>query len=211
MPHPRDAEPTSPPGARAPIEAGAGVLVYPRKDREAAIRSWLLAAAQNVEEARTQWRESGMALLRVGGLFGAVRISTGLVRAASATDNGREIDAFLAEALHGGPVFMDRYAQWYYALVPVSTGQRREWLTTRRDPDAHFLGSGCFLGVPRPEDTEPQKGVRSYWCVPMDGPGTLTIPDAVSRLLALARFRLAKAEREAGECEGDPPPMPGTA
>jgi hypothetical protein len=173
------------------------VLVHSRQDREIAVRTWLLVAALDVSEATTQWQESGIALLRCGGIFGAVRISANLVRAAAGTDNTREIDAFLAEGLQGGPVFMDLCAQRYYVLVPVSTGQRYEW-TSRRDPETEFLGRGCFLGVPRLEATEP-KDVRSYWCVPMDGPGTLTVPDAVSQLLAVARFRRAQAEREADE------------
>jgi hypothetical protein len=180
---------------RAPVEAGTGVLVHSRQDREAAVRTWLLVAAQDVKEARTQWRECGLALLRCGGIFGAVRISAGLVRTAAGTDNTQEIDAFLAETLQGGPVFMDRYAGTYYVLVPASTGQRPEW-TSRRDPEAEFLGRDCFLGVPRPETTEPE-GVRSYWCVPMDGPGAVAGPDEVFRLLAFARHRRAQAEADA--------------
>lgn len=183
--------------ARAPVQTGAGVLVHSRQDREVAVGTWLLAAAQDMNQARTQWQESGIALLRCGGLFGAIRISADLVRTAAGTDNSRKIDAFLAEALQGGPVFVDLYAQRYYVLVPVSAGRRYEW-AVRRDPEAEFLGRGCFLGVPRPDRTEPE-GVRSYWCVPMDGPGDLAVPDAVSQLLAVARFRRAKAESEADE------------
>ncbi|MGW0826657.1 hypothetical protein [Streptomyces sp. NPDC002845] len=189
----RDAGSTSPPEARAPVEAGAGVLVHSRKDREIAVGTWLLAAVQDMKQARTEWQESGIALLRCGGLFGAIRVSADLVRAAAGTDNTREIDAFLAEALLGGPVFLDLYAQRYYVLVPVSAGKQDTW-AARRDPEVEFLGRGCFLGVPRPDSTEPE-GVRSYWCVPMDGPGNLAVPDAVSQLLAVARFRRAKAER----------------
>lgn len=73
-------------------------------------------------------------------------------------------------------MFVDLYAQRYYVLVPVSAGRRYEW-AVRRDPE----------------------GVRSCWCVPMDGPGALAVPDAVSQLLAVARFRRAKAESEADE------------
>ncbi|MEV0642976.1 hypothetical protein AB0I77_50375 [Streptomyces sp. NPDC050619] len=96
------------------------------------------------------------------------RISAGLVRVAAGTDNSEKIDAFLTEVSQGGPVFMDRYTGRYYVLVPASTGQRREW-TSRRDPEAEFLGRGCFLGVPRTDATMPER-VRSYWCVPMDVP-----------------------------------------
>ncbi|MGW0824585.1 hypothetical protein [Streptomyces sp. NPDC002845] len=182
---------------RTPVEAGAGVLVHSRQDREVAVRSWLLTAAQDARQARTQWQESGMALLRCGGLFGAIRISGDLVRTVAGTDSSKKIDAFLADALQGGPVFLDLYAQRYYVLVPVSAGQRYEW-AARRGPEAEFLGRGCFLGVPRPECTEPE-GVRSYWCVPMDGPGDLAVPDAVFQLLAAARFQRAKVEWDADE------------
>ncbi len=180
---------------RGPAEAGAGALVHSRKDRELAVGTWLLAAAQDIKLARIQWQESGIALLRCGGLFGAIRLSADLVRAAAGTDNTQKIDAFLAEALHGGPVFIDLYAQRYYVLVPVSAGQLPGW-AARRDLEAEFLGRGCFLGVPRPENTEPE-GVRSYWCVPMNGPGNLTGSHAVAQLLAVARFRRAQAEGEA--------------
>ncbi len=182
---------------RVPGEAGPGVLVHSRRDRELAVATWLLTAAQDIKQARIQWQESGIALLRCGGPFGAVRISGELVRAAAGTGNTAKIDAFLAEALHGGPVFMDLYAQRYYVLVPVSAGQLPGW-AARRDPEAEFLGQGCFLGVPRPENTQPE-GVRSYWCVPMDSPGNLASPHAVAQLLAVARFRRAQAAGEADE------------
>lgn len=194
MPHPSDTESVSPHEAQTAIEAGPGVLVHSRKDREFAAGTWLLAAAPDMNEAREAWKErNGIALLRCGGLFGAIRLSTDLVRAAAATQNTAQVDAFLAEALHGAPVFMDRFAQWYYVLVPVSTGQRREWKASRLAPHAEFLGGNCFLGVPRPDASEPE-GVRSYWCVPMDGPGDLAVPDMVSQLVAVGRFRQAAAD-----------------
>jgi len=180
--------------AAAPVEAGAVAIVHSRQDREAAVRTWLLVAAQDAKEAQTQWRESGTALLRCGGVFGAIRISAALVRAAAGTDNTRTIDTFLTEALQGGPVFMDQYAGRYYVLVPASTGQRPVW-TSHRGPEAEFLGRDCFLGVPRPETTEPE-GVRSYWCVPMDGPGALADPGEVFRLLSSARHRRTQEERD---------------
>lgn len=204
MPHPRDSESASALDVRTPVEAGAGVLVHSRKDREFAVGTWLLAAALDGREARAAWeRRNGIALLRCGGLFGAVRLSTGLVRAAAGTENTSEVDGFLAEALHGAPVFMDQFAQWYYVLVPVSTGQRREWRTACLAPEAEFLGSNTFLGVPRPDAIEAE-GVRSYWCVSMDGPGDLAVPDVVSQLVVVGRFRQVAAEQEAEK----PPPAP---
>ncbi|EKX64432.1 hypothetical protein [Streptomyces ipomoeae] len=186
------------------------MLVRTWEDRDAAVRSFLLAAAFEPGKAPEQWAGKGLALLRCGGLLGAVRISTGLVRAAAGTDNPREVDAFLAEALPGGPVFVDRHAQWYYVLVPAGTGRRVEWATrSRHGLGAEFLGMGSYLGVPRPEATDPE-GERSYWCVPMDRPGALADPDAVSRFLALARRRHAQAKNEAESHENDPPHTPGT-
>jgi hypothetical protein len=186
------------------------VLVRTWEDRDAAVRSFLLAAAFEPGKAPEQWAGKGLALLRCGGLLGAVRISTGLVRAAAGTDNPREVDAFLAEALPGGPVFVDRHAQWYYVLVPAGTGRRVEWATrSRHGLGAEFLGMGSYLGVPRPEATDPE-GERSYWCVPMDRPGALADPDAVLRFLALAQRRHAQAKNEAESHENDPPHTPGT-
>ncbi|ELP61488.1 hypothetical protein STRTUCAR8_03670 [Streptomyces turgidiscabies Car8] len=179
------------------MEAAADVLVHSRKDREFAASTWLLAAALDMREARAAWeKRNGIALLRCGGIFGAVRLSTDLVRAAAATENTAEVDAFLAQVLHGAPVFTDQFSQWYYVLVPVSTGRRQEWETARLAPKAEFLGSNTFLGVPRPDVTEPE-GVRSYWCVPMDGPGALAVPDRVSQLVAVARFRQAATDNPA--------------
>lgn len=208
MPHPRDAESAGLAEVRAPVGAGAGVLVHQRRDREFAVGTWLLEAAPNPQTARAQWeRSNGIALLRCGGIFAAIRIAADLVRAAAGTENTVEVDAFLAAALHGAPVFMDQFAQWYYVLVPVSTGHRKEWRTSRLAPQAEFLGSNCYLGVPRPDATGPQ-GVRSYWCVPMDGPGTLAVPDAVSQLVAFGRFRQAATERDTKGHEGPPLPAP---
>lgn len=194
MPHPRDTESASPHEVRTPVEAGDGVIAHSRQVREFAASTFLIAAALDLNEARRAWnKQNGIALLRCGGLFGAVRLSTDLVRAAATTENTAQVDAYLAETLHGAPVFMDQFAQWYYILVPASTGQRKEWKTARLAPQAEFLGRDCFLGVPRPDATEPE-GVRSYWCVPMDGPGNLADPDDVFRLLAVARHRQAAAD-----------------
>ncbi|MGW0705782.1 hypothetical protein ACWD4G_07410 [Streptomyces sp. NPDC002643] len=134
------------------------------------------------------------------------------MHAAVGTDDPRDVDAFLAEALRGGPVFVDRYAQWYYVLVPVSTGRRAEWRTrSRRNLGAEFLGIGSVVGVPRPEATHPDSE-RSYWCVPMDGPGTLADPSLVSRFLTFALRRQAKAAEKPAGASGDVPPLtPGSA
>ncbi len=183
--------------------------MHSSRSRAFAAGAWLLVAAQDSKQAKAAWEKpNGIALLRCGGIFGAVRLSTALVHAAAGTENTRAVDAFLAEALHGAPVFMDQYAQWYYVLVPASTGMRSEWRSPRLPPGAEFLGRDCFLGAPRPDVVSPTEGVRSYWCVPMEGPGMLGVPDAVSQLVAVGRFQQA-ADREAGGPEGNLPPAAG--
>ncbi|WP_157901149.1 hypothetical protein [Streptomyces davaonensis] len=68
------------------MEPQAGVLVHSRADRELAVTHWLLLSAPDTHRARTEWSETGIALLRCGGLFTAVRLSAALVHAASGTD-----------------------------------------------------------------------------------------------------------------------------
>ncbi|MFE7113333.1 hypothetical protein ACFU98_44200 [Streptomyces sp. NPDC057575] len=65
-------------------------------------------------------------------------------------------------------------------------------------PGVECLGSGSFLGVPRPQRTEPEQS-RSYWCVPMDGPGTLCSLDAVWKLIAYGRHHQSAGQRLAEE------------
>ncbi|WP_416985464.1 hypothetical protein [Streptomyces sp. T028] len=150
----------------------------------------------------------GLALIRCGGLLSAVRIPTDLVRAAAGSDNLREIDAFLANVLPGGPVFADQHGDSYYVLVPSSTRRRAEWATgSRRNSGAEFLGMGSYLDVPRPEATNSEAG-HSYWCVPVTSPGALADPDTVSRFLT---FALRRQEQAAEEPPGSPPLTPGTA
>lgn len=181
------------------VEPQAGVLVHSRADRELAVGQWLLLSAPDAGQARTEWATTGVALLRCGALFSAVRLSAGLVRAASGTADEQQIAGFLAEALHSGPVFVDHAAQRYYALTPRSTADRKEWQGRPRDEHAVFLGSDSYLGVPNPaEQHGPDVWRRSRWCVPMDGPGDLCGPEAVSQLVAVGRYRLMAMEARAG-------------
>ncbi|MDX3067102.1 hypothetical protein PV518_33845 [Streptomyces sp. ND04-05B] len=185
------------------MEVGTGVLVHSRRDRAFASGTWLLAAAQDMAQATAAWaKRNGIALVRCGGIFGAIRIEAALVHAAAGTKDNAEVDAFLVEALNGAPVFMDQHSRWYYVLVPVSTGRRQEWRNGRFAPKAEFLGIDSVLGVPRPDATPEE---RSYWCVPMDGPGILAVPDMVSQLVSIGRLRQVEAERAADEPEGTPP------
>ncbi|MEV1042338.1 hypothetical protein AB0J01_37850 [Streptomyces sp. NPDC050204] len=167
---------------------GRPVVVHSRHERELAVGHWLLSAAPDMHEARDQWAKTGIALLRCGGVFTAVRIQADIVQAAAGTEKPELIGAFLAEALQGGPVFIDMSSRRYYVLVPASTPAGR-WV-----PGVERLGSGSFLGVPCPQRTEPEKS-RSYWCVPMDGPGALCSPDAVTLLVSYGSH-----QQSTGQC-----------
>ncbi|QHA07821.1 hypothetical protein GQF42_35030 [Streptomyces broussonetiae] len=163
-------------------------------ERSLAIEHWLLMAAEDWGRARREWRTEGVTLLRSGGLFGVVRINAEVVRAAAGAEDVTAVDHFLAQALLGGPVFMDQELLRYYALVGASTGCRLEW-TLARD-DAEFMGVGHYLGVPALDATTPK--VRRYWCVEMDSAGELAPGDAVARLVRVGRSKIARGDRQLG-------------
>lgn len=169
--------------AVVPLEAVSGVLLCTRAERDLAVGHWLLSAALDRSEARAQWAEQGVTVLRCGGIFAAVRIPAELVHAAAGTSAPGEVCAYLAEALHGGPVLVDRHGTRYYALVPASTAR---WWDV---PDCECLGVGACLGVPRPGISAPEAASPSYWAVPMDSPGVLCTPDDVSRLVMTGRHQ----------------------
>ncbi|MEU2264900.1 hypothetical protein ABZ568_00300 [Streptomyces olindensis] len=175
-------------------ERAGDVLVQSRQD-QAAVRSWLLLSAQSADRAQKEWEDGGIALLKCGTRFTAVRIESELVHAAAASDEPEQVNAFLAEAL-GGPVFADRHARRYYALVPVSTASMSEW-RDKRLPGAECLGRDSYLGVPRPAFGDPDV-CWTHWCVPMVEPGALCDADAVSKLVASARHRLTVEEARSG-------------
>lgn len=204
MPHPRDLEPAVRVEVRTPVEAGAGVLVHSGSDRAFASFTWLLAAAQDRAEAKAAWtKRNGIALLRCGGVFGAIRIEADLIHAAAGIKDSAEVNVFLAAALRGAPVFQDQHARRYYVLVPRSTGERQEWRSGRLAPKAEFLGINSVIGVPRPDATGP--GERSYWCVPPEGPGLLAVPDMVSQLVSIGRLRQVETQQAADGSEGATP------
>ncbi|WP_326813868.1 hypothetical protein [Streptomyces sp. NBC_01763] len=173
------------------------VLVHTRHEQQLAVSHWLLAAAQDMKEARKEWAVAGIALLRCGGIFSAIRIPAEVVHAAVGTEELHQVNAYLSAALMGGPVFVDVASRRYYVLVPASAAHQDVW-KSRLVPEAECLGPGCFLGVPSPSATAPSDA-RSYWCVPMDSPGELCVPQAVTQLVMTGRYQRAAAEREAGE------------
>lgn len=156
----------------------AGVVVHTGQERQLAVSHWLLSVARDKRTARIQWQEHGVALLACGRTFAAVRLPAGLVHAAAGSHVPEAVDAYLRRVLDG-PVFTDRYAQLYYALVPAST--RLRWPVDDL-PGTDCLGLDHYLGVPAVDITDPERG-RSYWCVPMDSPGELCDPADVARLV----------------------------
>ncbi|MEU8530976.1 MULTISPECIES: hypothetical protein [Streptomyces] len=165
--------PDAPPGPR--------VLVHTRRDRELAAATWLLLAAPDSTTARYEWNAYGLALLRCGGLFSAVRIPAGLVHAAAGTETREGVATFLTDALAGGAVFHDAGGRQYYALTPASTA--RMWRLT----EAECLGEDAFLGVPATDLTAPDPRCTAHWVVPMAGPAALCMPGDVARLVLTAR------------------------
>ncbi|MFJ6014438.1 hypothetical protein [Streptomyces sp. NPDC092952] len=173
----------------APPEPALGVLVHSRRDREVAATTWLVLAASHSEKARREWSSFGLALLRCGVLFSAVRIPATLIYAAAGTEEPDAVRGFLAEVLDGGPVFHDVGGRQFYALTPASTP--RSW----RFVAAECLDSDTFLGVPATDLTEFAPQYPAYWVVPMDGPGSLCAPADVARLVLIG-YRAAQKNAE---------------
>ncbi|MFE2747954.1 hypothetical protein ACFXKX_27070 [Streptomyces scopuliridis] len=118
---------------------------------------------------------------RTGKPYDAVRMPLALVRAAAGSSAPGVVAGVLAEVLYG-PVICHPGA-WYYALVPPGTCE------TWRSAEALVRGPGAWLGIPRPDRTEPTS-VIPYWAVPVKQAGKLCAPDAVSELLRVGRARL---------------------
>lgn len=122
-----------------------------------------------------------MTLLPLGDHLSAVRIPGVLVHAAVGSDEPSVIADCLAERLQG-PVIHDPGFDRYYALVLSSTGP------VCVPPGAEYLGSGTFLGVPRTDCTELNKGtLASYWAVPVSRPGALCALADVCEFALLGR------------------------
>ncbi|MER6622006.1 hypothetical protein [Streptomyces sp. NPDC000931] len=165
------------PAAEAPTVEETSVVR--NLERQLAVAHWLLSAAEDRDLVRAQWEDGGgVALLACGGTLGAVRVPAGLVWAAAGTEELKEVDAFLCRWFFGGAVFMDLHSHLYYFLVPGTAAVK--W-TGAEFPGVACLGRNHFLGVPAVRLTEPRG--RSYWCVPMDGPGDLCYISEVWQLL----------------------------
>jgi hypothetical protein len=167
------------------IDSGPAGHDVTGEERQVAAATWLLSAADNRDIAKQEWRFGDVALLRCGALFTAVRVPLATVEAAAGTDDRQKIGAYLNEALLGGAVFLNGATEEVYFLVPPSTWGR--W----KVPGTECLCPDLYLGVPRP-GAEPEE--RSYWLVEMDGPGVLSMENAVKQVVAYGRLRAAQSD-----------------
>ncbi|MEU3507712.1 hypothetical protein ABZ733_07250 [Streptomyces longwoodensis] len=169
-------------------------------ERRLAVEHWLLSTLPNREaraKARAQWAEHGLAMLPLGGLMSAVRIPAALVQALARTVQPPAMDAFLADALDGGPVVCSMHGGWrYYALVPGRMPRTWHDMAARwQGEDVDCLGRGAYLGVPPVDRTGYDRGTRaSYWSVPMESLGALCDPLVVARFTASAMHAAAALE-----------------
>ncbi|MFJ8346461.1 hypothetical protein ACIQ9J_08885 [Streptomyces sp. NPDC094153] len=124
-------------------------------------------------------------------MFSAVRIPGTLVQAVAATTEPDEVDAFLEDALTGGPVICNRRHLRYYALVPGSMPSTwSEAADNWRIQDVDCLGRGCYLGVPPLSPVKSRCQADSYWSVPVPSPAILCRPLTVARLIAAGAHQL---------------------
>ncbi|WP_309142003.1 hypothetical protein [Streptomyces griseicoloratus] len=186
------------------------MIVHSDAGRRPAAEQWLLSAHASPGQARREWQEQGVTLLPLGTLFSAVRIPGRLVHAVAATADPREVDAFLEEALEGGPVICDPYGPRYYALVHGS--MPTTWRAAAEDWRVHdvaCLGHGTYLGVPRLDIADcPEHATASYWSVPMPSAATLCPPLSVARLISAGAHRMAEDAEMSSPAEGHPDPVP---
>ncbi len=144
-----------------------------------AIADWLAHAQQAPEQARREWKETGVALLPLGSRFVAVRLAANLVHAAVDTTHPQELAARLIRLLQG-PVFCDGRTMGgtYYALMRPRIGS--PW---KHQDVAPRLGVGTYLGVPKLDRRKPP---GTHWVVLPRFEGDLCAPSAVESLIGHA-------------------------
>ncbi|MCL7425398.1 hypothetical protein [Streptomyces sp. YS415] len=118
---------------------------------------------------RREWdSDTRLALIPLGKLFDAVRISESLVHSAAEVSEPSTVNVWLGWRFNGRPVIHDPAGRRYYALVPP--GSAHGWGA----PAAPCLGDGTYLGVPRVDLAEVEEHAEgSYWAVPVTRPGWL--------------------------------------
>ncbi len=172
--------------------ARGGALAPPSPPATHEVEAWLASDHPFPLTVSPAWDgEARLALIPLGRLFDAVRISVAVAHHAFASNDVPVVARRLARHVRDGPVIHDPAGSRYYALVPPGTAPH--W----RAPAAQCLGEGTYLGVPRPDLTEPDQGTLcSYWTVPVPRPGKLCqVPD----VLTLAMAGGALADQDEGE------------
>ncbi|WP_225838651.1 hypothetical protein [Streptomyces sp. NK08204] len=147
------------------------------------IVEWLAYAADDPHQARNEWIERGVTLLRCGRRFGVVRIPADLVHAAMGGDE------FTPEELHSnldGPVIHDTPEGPYWVLIPGHAG-----LVWDEGDDTPPLGSNHYLGVPSLNRTQPP---GLHWAVAPRFDGDVCRPETVRKFIARARRCLAAVD-----------------
>ncbi|MBC2908312.1 hypothetical protein H4N64_43910, partial [Streptomyces sp. PSKA01] len=130
------------------------------------VEAWLASAHPSPAAVHREWdSETRLALIPLGKLFDAVRISESLVHSVAGVSEPATVADWLGWSFNGGPVIHDPAGRRYYALVPPGTAP--DW----RAPAAACLGDGTYLGVPRTDLTELEEHASaSYWAVPLTRP-----------------------------------------
>ncbi|MFE2848754.1 hypothetical protein ACFXKS_35575 [Streptomyces scopuliridis] len=152
--------------------------MHAKAQTASAIDQWLTSSSPHPAVVHEAWQSGRPAMLRTGRAYDAVKMPLTLVHAAAGSSAPDVVASVLAEALDG-PVICHPNA-WYYALVPRGTCE------TWRAAEAVVRGPGAWLGIPRPDRTDPTP-VTPYWAVPLEDVGKLCAPDAVAELLRVGR------------------------
>ncbi|MEU8473081.1 hypothetical protein AB0F30_35270 [Streptomyces sp. NPDC029006] len=160
----------------------------PRAERHPGIGRWLLAAVEDPLSAEEEWEGAGLTYVPCGGLFTAIRVPGFLVHAAVQSREPAKVDAFLADALAGGPVIASPGLSRYYVLVPAGAAQR--W----RHSGMECLPNRTLLAVPAMTLTTYRPGVH-YWSVLPETPGGLCSLGRVDALTRYGQRRWAEGRR----------------
>ncbi|MET8957659.1 hypothetical protein ACWEO4_41005 [Streptomyces sp. NPDC004393] len=167
--------------------------------QRAAAETWMYRAAKSRQEAGTEWRQQGIALLTAGIVWDVVRVPYAPLGADLERDAEPEQLRRRLQELHvPGPVFCDPYRPYLYVLVPPGTD--REWPRTLAAAGVECLGGTRpyihHVGVPRLDLISPP---GPYWLTLPDGTGRLTDPQ---HLFQMIRAGVAEAAKQQDAPEG---------